>query len=564
MSQAIPQRESFPPPERREYPKPLVESATRVSPNHPDRNEDKILGVADEKLPVLAGEDPEGDKAALSEAIEKEARCAEALRELDVYGVLDGVSTGAGALGSRMASSEIAGRMALLKEVEDANPDMTTEERVRETERAVAEALDAAQKAVMEYKNDPGRSLFREDLKGMGTTADVVRIVDDKAVIGHIGDGAVYRVRDGKLERLTRDHSASGFLKEQYGVSDREYETLKLADKEDPSWSDGMKELFKRKGMFKQLDRMVYASIGSDSEDSKPDVFTADLEPGDRLLVCSDGVTDNWTQEDMESSLAEGKTAKEFLDATMDRMTKVDDVSLQMIEYPEIMEADIEEEGGAEITPQVVDTLRTQTEESGRKLAAIKGDIESDDPDRLAVHGGKEAALAKWQAATREYLRRKEMYLESAVDLASRATGMDLSADRTRAEQDIATAAAEAYIWSEVARLADIGAEPSQAKGEVSEEAGAKYAEMVAQGTGFDDIGERARAESRASQEKATATENLVTAGAQLEQTRRQMEDFEKTVTEMNRGRLEDAREEIMEISEEDMFDMEDDKDNAA
>ena len=43
--------------------------------------------------------------------------------------------------------------------------------------------------------------------KGMGTTMVSTLIAGDKAYIGHVGDSRVYRVRDGAIQQLTRDHS---------------------------------------------------------------------------------------------------------------------------------------------------------------------------------------------------------------------------------------------------------------------------------------------------------------------------------------------------------------------
>ena len=44
-------------------------------------------------------------------------------------------------------------------------------------------------------------------LEQMGSTVVVLRIDGDRAVIGHVGDSRVYRLRDGKLQQLTIDHS---------------------------------------------------------------------------------------------------------------------------------------------------------------------------------------------------------------------------------------------------------------------------------------------------------------------------------------------------------------------
>jgi protein phosphatase len=45
------------------------------------------------------------------------------------------------------------------------------------------------------------------ECKGMGTTFVSALFLDDKLLIGHVGDSRVYRVRDGHIEQLTEDHS---------------------------------------------------------------------------------------------------------------------------------------------------------------------------------------------------------------------------------------------------------------------------------------------------------------------------------------------------------------------
>jgi PPM family protein phosphatase len=49
-------------------------------------------------------------------------------------------------------------------------------------------------------QRDPG-------CKGMGTTFVSTLFLDDKVLIGHVGDSRVYRIRDGHIEQLTEDHS---------------------------------------------------------------------------------------------------------------------------------------------------------------------------------------------------------------------------------------------------------------------------------------------------------------------------------------------------------------------
>jgi len=65
----------------------------------------------------------------------------------------------------------------------------------------MARSVLAANKAV----NDRGRE--NPDFADMGTTCSVLSLSEEGAVVGHIGDSRVYRVRDGIVSQLTFDHS---------------------------------------------------------------------------------------------------------------------------------------------------------------------------------------------------------------------------------------------------------------------------------------------------------------------------------------------------------------------
>ena len=51
------------------------------------------------------------------------------------------------------------------------------------------------------------RQQEEENLAGMGTTLTVLWISDEEVIVGHVGDSRAYRMRDGEMTQLTRDHS---------------------------------------------------------------------------------------------------------------------------------------------------------------------------------------------------------------------------------------------------------------------------------------------------------------------------------------------------------------------
>jgi protein phosphatase len=101
---------------------------------------------------------------------------------------------------------------------------------------------------------------------GMGTTMTVALVEADAVVIGHVGDSRAYRVRDGRLEQLTEDHSLVNELLKSGKLSLEEAETH-------PQRS------------------VITRAVGTDP-DVDVDAFTVAAEAGDVFLLCSDGLTD--------------------------------------------------------------------------------------------------------------------------------------------------------------------------------------------------------------------------------------------------------------------------------
>ncbi len=62
--------------------------------------------------------------------------------------------------------------------------------------------------------------------RGMGTTVVGLFAVEEGAYIGHVGDSRVYRIREGRIEQLTEDHSLLNDLKKMKQLSDEEIENF--------------------------------------------------------------------------------------------------------------------------------------------------------------------------------------------------------------------------------------------------------------------------------------------------------------------------------------------------
>jgi len=126
--------------------------------------------------------------------------------------------------------------------------------------RALLEAaLNAASSAVH------GEAQARRDRRGMGTTAVVCLIAGDRhAVVAHVGDSRAYLLREGRLTQLTRDHTVVSDLVASGALS--------TVDAENHAYKN-----------------VLSRNLGAKAE-ARPDVIEIDLAPGDRLLMCSDGL----------------------------------------------------------------------------------------------------------------------------------------------------------------------------------------------------------------------------------------------------------------------------------
>ncbi|EGV17347.1 PP2C family protein-serine/threonine phosphatase [Thiocapsa marina] len=105
------------------------------------------------------------------------------------------------------------------------------------------------------------------DLSGMGTTVVVGVVGDDWLAFGYVGDSRLYRLRDGRLEQLSRDHS---FIQE---VVDQGF----FNTREDA----------RRYGIGANI---LTRALGSSSQ-VKVACGVADLARGDIFLFCTDGLT---------------------------------------------------------------------------------------------------------------------------------------------------------------------------------------------------------------------------------------------------------------------------------
>ena len=104
------------------------------------------------------------------------------------------------------------------------------------------------------------------ELSGMGTTFSGMIIVGDKATIAHIGDSRIYRARNGEVKQITSDHT---FVQ-------RLVETGRITAEE---------------ALVHPRRSVLMRVLGDMEEFPEIDIETYDVLPGDRWMMCSDGLS---------------------------------------------------------------------------------------------------------------------------------------------------------------------------------------------------------------------------------------------------------------------------------
>jgi PPM family protein phosphatase len=105
------------------------------------------------------------------------------------------------------------------------------------------------------------------DLRGMGTTLTLAYSVNDELYLAHVGDSRAYLFRDDCLYRLTQDHSLVEEMVRRGAIAPEEAARHR--------WR-----------------HVITSTVGGDSATIRVDVHRLHLQPGDAVLLCSDGLTE--------------------------------------------------------------------------------------------------------------------------------------------------------------------------------------------------------------------------------------------------------------------------------
>jgi PPM family protein phosphatase len=180
--------------------------------------------------------------------------------EHGVYVVCDGMG---GAAGGEVASSIAVDEVLHL---------LTERDREVAIPKIAEEVVNAANSAVF------SRAERNPNLAGMGTTMVALVVEQSTVWVLNVGDSRCYRQRDGKLEQLTLDHS---LVEEQVRLG----------------------RMTKHEALRSPLRNVITRAVGTQNAVT-PDCFQFEAQPGDLFLLCSDGLTRELPDAEVQELLA--------------------------------------------------------------------------------------------------------------------------------------------------------------------------------------------------------------------------------------------------------------------
>lgn len=193
------------------------------------------------------------------------------------YGVADGM----GGHAAGQIASEIALKTTIRAYYSDQSP-------------VVEESLRAAIQQANGLIYDAARAISERN--GMGTTITALVVRGEEAYIAQVGDSRCYRLRGSRIEQLTDDHS---WVNEQVKRGALTAEEAEMSP-------------------FKNV---ITRSIGN-APSVDVDVFTEELEDGDQFLLCSDGLSNEVSPDEMRDTMkrsAPSQAAWDLVDLALER-----------------------------------------------------------------------------------------------------------------------------------------------------------------------------------------------------------------------------------------------------
>lgn len=171
---------------------------------------------------------------------------------------------------------------------------ITSIARIDRSFESASEAVQAFRAALLEANQELAETVFEHpELAGMGTTVSGFIRVGDSLALAHIGDSRVYRWRDGELTQITKDHTFVQRLVDSGRITAEEA------------------AVHPRRSVLMRV-------LGDVDLTPEIDVEVLDARPGDRWMLCSDGLSGFVTEQRMAELLVEHADAAAAVEALID------------------------------------------------------------------------------------------------------------------------------------------------------------------------------------------------------------------------------------------------------
>lgn len=178
-------------------------------------------------------------------------------------------------------AGEVASRLAV--ELFQQEIDSCSEEEISFAGYASRNAASLARAVAAANRGVHDASLSRDEWAGMGTTIAAVKLDGYRLTVAHVGDSRVYLVRSPSIIRLTEDHS---YVQEQ--------QTAGILDSS--------------QAFHHPLKHILTRALGP-LPHVEPEIAETDLIGGDRLILCSDGLTTVVSDEEISAIVSNGADA---------------------------------------------------------------------------------------------------------------------------------------------------------------------------------------------------------------------------------------------------------------
>ena len=214
------------------------------------------------------------------------------------------------------------------------------------------------------------------DLRGMGTTVTAVHADGDKAHVAHVGDSRAYLLREGTLQQLTEDHTLVQRMVREGKLSTEEAATHPR--------------------------RSILTRALGVEEEVDVDELTLDLHPGDRVLLCTDGLTSMVERERIQEVLEAERDPERACDALIAEANAAggdDNITVVLLDVVEEGEA-VEGTATGVVAPGVDDeaTPEDLDEERDPTLAMAPVDASAPPPRKKQKRGVRWGRVVAWTA----------------------------------------------------------------------------------------------------------------------------------------------------------------------